>query len=87
MADFLCRICTFVYKRCFYCPIEWIKIIFVFVDFVANILNGVFQVLFSGLPFYWSLKYKQNVPLGRSLIVLVDSGSVLQCIKILSNKR
>ncbi len=86
MKDFLCRVCTFIYIRCFHYPIEWIKKIFDLVDFIANILNGVFQVLFSGTPFYWSLKYKHIVSSDRRLIVLANGPSLNEDLERLSNE-
>lgn len=86
MADFLCKVCTFVYIRFFHFPIEWIKKVFDLIDFFANIFNGLFQVLFRGTPFYWPLKYKQRVSPDRRLIVLANGPSLNEDLERLSKE-
>lgn len=76
MSDFLRRVCTFIYIRFIHYPIQWIKKIFDFIDFLFDILNGLLQILFSGSPFYWPLKYKLIVSPNQRLIVIANGPSL-----------
>lgn len=86
LSELLRRICTFIYIRVFHNPIQWIKNVFDFIDFLLSIINGLLQIFFSGTPFYWPLKFKQTVSPKRRLIVIANGPSLNEDLDRLSKE-
>ncbi len=86
MKDFLCSICTFTYIRLIHAPLNGIKKIIDIIDLEFNVLNAHLQILFSGKPFYWGLKYKQVVPNDRRLIIVANGPSLSEDLERLKKE-
>ena len=76
MRDFLCRACTFTYIRLIHSPLGAIKKFIDIIDLECNILNAHLQILFSGKPFYWGLKYNPTVSEDRRLVIIANGPSL-----------
>lgn len=86
MDTFLCKICTYIYIRIINRPIIWLKKVLDLVDFLASNLNGTLQIVFSGSPFYWTLKYSRTFPEDRRLIILANGPSLNEDLERLSKE-
>ena len=86
ISDFFIAVSEFIYIRFFRNPIQWTIQVFDLVDFVANILNNIFQILFGGRPFYWGLMYNPLVSPNRRLVVLANGPSLNEDLERLTKE-